>query len=375
VNELPKLTLGVLTLYLNRKRTFEERHYFRLLTLAGKKLGVDVCVFTPENVDESRRLIHAHIYDTAARKWKRKWIPYPDLFMDRSRFHSISRYRAIAAFRRRNPALRFLSSPMGNKWKLYQLLVRRPAVRPFLPHTTLYRRFDDLRRELLARKTVFLKPIHGTGGRDILRIERMAPGVYAVRGRTKSRRIIPERRVNLLQLRNLVVAKKPANRYIIQQAIDVRLKNGSVHDYRMLVQKNGNGKWEVTGCAGRVGPAGSVTSNLHGGGRAVPMMKLLAHWLQNPRLARKTAEDIYAFGLLMGETLESIFGRLCEFGLDIAVDHNRNIWLLEVNSKPSRQVFIRIGDKAAYARAISRPLEYARWLHQQAGRSETAVNA
>lgn len=116
---MPKLTLGVLTLYLGKKRTFEERHFFRLLTIAGKKLGVDVCVFTPENVDEKRRRIHAHVYDTAARRWKRKWIPYPDLFMDRSRFHSIRRYRAIAEFRRRNPALRFISSPMANKWKLY----------------------------------------------------------------------------------------------------------------------------------------------------------------------------------------------------------------------------------------------------------------
>jgi len=362
---LPKLTLGVLSLYMGKKRTFEERHYFRLLTIAGKKLGVDVCVFAPENIDEANRRIRAHVYDTASRKWKRKWIPYPDLFMDRSRFHSVERYRVVSSFRKRNPHLRFISAPLANKWKLYQLLARKPAIRPYLPHTTLYRRFDDLRRELLVRKTVFLKPINGTGGRDILRIERMAPGVYSVRGRMKNRRIIPERRVNLLQLREIVLAKKPANRYIIQQAIDLRLKNGSVHDYRMLVQKNGNGKWEVTGCAGRVGPAGSVTSNLHGGGRAVPMMKLLTLWFNNARQARKTADEIYAFGLLMGDALESIFGRMCEFALDIAVDQNRNIWLLEVNSKPSRQVFYRIGDKEAYARAISRPLEYARWLHQQ----------
>lgn len=372
MNDLPKLTLGILTLYMNKKRTFEEHQFFRLFTAAGRKLGVDVYVFTPGNIDETNRRIHAYMYDLTARKWKRKWIPYPDLFLDRSRFHSIERYRAVSSFRRRNPQLRFISSPLANKWTLYQHLARKPAIRPYLPPTMLYRRFDDLRRELMVRKTVFLKPIHGTGGRNILRIERKAPGVYAVRGRMKDRRIIPERRVNLLQLRAMVIAKKPANRFIIQQAIDLQLKNGSVHDYRMLVQKNGKGAWEVTGCAGRVGPAGSVTSNLHGGGRAVPMMKLLTHWFKSARLARKTAEEIYAFGLLMGETLESIFGRMCEFGLDIAVDQNRNIWLLEVNSKPSRQVFIRIGDKAAYSRAISRPLEYAKWLHQQSGKEEVS---
>lgn len=365
MKRVPKLSLGILTLYLSGKKTFEERHFFRLFTVAGKKLGVDVYVFTPENIDETNRRIHAHMYDPASRRWMRKWIPYPDLFLDRSRFHSVERYRTVSSFRRRNPHLFFVSKPLPNKWTLYQHLSRRPAIRPYLPHTVLYRRFDDLRRELLTRGTVFLKPINGTGGRDILRIERKAPGVYSVRGRMKNRRIIPERHVNLPGLRAIMLAKKPANRYIIQQAIDLRLNNGSVHDYRMLVQKNGNGKWEVTGCAGRVGPSGSITSNLHGGGRAVPMMKLLTRWFKSEQLARKTADEIYAFGLLMGETLESIFGRICEFGLDIAVDHNRRIWLLEVNSKPSRQVFIRIGDRAAYAKAITRPLEYARWLRQQ----------
>lgn len=360
---MPNVKLGILSLYLSKEGTFEERAFFRQMTIAGKQLGVDVYIFTPDNVNESSQRIHAYYYDTALSRWTRVWISYPDLFLDRSRFYSSERFRAISGFRKRNPNLTFISSPLANKWNLYQQLARKSAVRQYLPSTVLYRRFDDLRKELLSKNIVFLKPINGTGGRGILRIERLASGVYSIKGRMQSRKIIPERTVNLPQLRMIVKDKKPANRFIIQQGIDLRLRNGSVHDYRLLIQKNGSGKWEVTGCVGRVGPAGSVTSNLHGGGKAVPMHKLLRHWFGEDNKAKSVAEDIHHFGFLLAETLESAYGRLCELALDIAVDRNGRIWLLEVNSKPAREVFNRIGDRATYLRAIRRPIEYAKWLH------------
>ena len=356
-----KTKLGVLTLYLGGKKgVFEERSFFRQLTVAGQKIGVDVYIFTPENVDEGKQRIHAHQFSNG--KWARVTIPYPELFLDRSRFYSTAQFRTITGFRQRNPQLTFISTPLQNKWKLYTKLAQQPAIRPYLPHTMLYRGFDDLRKQLLTNRLIYLKPINGSGGRGILRIERISDGVYSFRGRMASRRIIPERRVNLLQLRSLVNERQPANRYIVQQGIDIRLRSGHVHDYRMLIQKNGQGEWEVTGCVGRVGPAGSVTSNLHGGGRAVPMLKLLTHWFGNETKAKSVTANVHKFGYTLVDTLESLYGRLCELALDLAIDKTGHIWLLEVNTKPARQVFARIGDRTAYHKAISRPLEYAKWL-------------
>src|SRR5690606_3703184 len=115
----------------------------------------------------------------------------------------------------------------------------------------------------------------------ILRIQRLLNRSYSIRGRTQSRRIIPEQKVDMLKLRSIIMKKDPKNRFIIQQGLDLRLPSGSVHDYRLLIQKNGSGKWEVTGCVGRIGASGSVTSNLHGGGTAVPMLKLLKAWFNS----------------------------------------------------------------------------------------------
>jgi hypothetical protein len=360
---LPNIKLGVLSLYL-RNGVFEEQTFFRRLSIAGKQIGVDVFVFAPSNVDEKNQRIHAHAYMASKRRWGRQWISYPDLFIDRSRFHSVKRYRESSGFRKRNPQLTFISSPLANKWNLYQQLSSKPAIKPYLPSTVLYRTFDDLRRELMTKRVVFLKPINGTGGRDILKIAKLQDGLYSVQGRMLSRKIIPERKINLLQLRSVVIAKKPANRYIIQQGIDLRLKSGSVHDYRLLIQKNSHGKWEITGCVGRVGPAGSITSNLHGGGRAVPMRKLLQHWFGSEKRADAVAQNIHHFAFLLSEALETIYGQICELALDIAVAQDGKIWLLEVNSKPAREVFNKVGDRTAYMKAIRRPVEYAKWLYK-----------
>jgi len=71
------------------------------------------------------------------------------------------------------------------------------------------------------------------------------------------------------------------------------------------------------------------------------------------------------FAYKLADFLETKFGKLCELGMDIAVDPKGNVWLLEVNPKPSREVFRKIGEIATYQKAVSRPLEYAVWMLRQ----------
>lgn len=37
--------------------------------------------------------------------------------------------------------------------------------------------------------------------------------------------------------------------------------------------------------------------------------------------------------------------------------------MLEVNPKPAREVFSRIGEKETYRRSIAKPMEYALWVY------------
>jgi len=215
-------------------------------------------------------------------------------------------------------------------------------------------------------KLVYLKPINGTGGRGILRIEQRKDGQLHIQGRDQTRRIIRPQFITTAGLNSYLAPwNLKGNRYIAQQGIRINLASGRVHDYRMLVQKNGEGNWEVTGCAGRIGAAGSITSNLHGGGHAATMSALLKEWLRDENKANQVKEEAEKLGVGIAAYLEQNYGRLCELALDLAIDRKGGIWLLEVNPKPAREVFAQAGEKEVYRKAIIRPLEYALWLYNQ----------
>ncbi|CAI6082210.1 YheC/YheD family protein [Cohnella sp. JJ-181] len=359
-------TLGILTLYLNERKALEEKPVYARMTAIGRKLGLTVFVFTPDDVDEDGDRIHALFYHPESRSWDRKWVRFPQLIYDRCRIQRSSRFQRLLAFRRKYGHLTFLNRPLRNKWTVHRTLGKVAAFESHLPATRFYDTPEDVHAMLRKHSLVYVKPINGTGGRGILRVERMKDGSYAVQGRDHGRRIVTPRRVSKEQLSGVLRSwDKHGDRYIAQQGLHIRLPSGRVHDYRMLVQKNGEGEWTLTGCAGRVGPPRSITSNLHGGGRAVPMKTLLREWIgSEERIGqiRRTAETL---GIGVARHLERTYGALCELALDLAIDREGRVWLLEVNPKPSREVFIQAGERDVYRTALTRPLEYAQWLHRQ----------
>lgn len=362
------LRLGVLAMYLSGQR-LEERSFFRKLSVYGKELGVQPVVFTPDDYDASKKMVYAQYYDPGSKTWRRVWIPFPSIVYDRCRYHGVENYRKLTAFRGRHK-LNYLSKPLANKWTMHQVLSESDKIAPYLPQTVKYSGFKEIRRMLRTHRLVYLKPKNGTGGRGIARIERVGDGEYMLQGRDQQRRIVTPRRISESGLAQALAAWHLSERYLVQQGIPLTLKDGRVHDFRMLVQKNSSGEWAVTGCAGRIGPKRSVTSNLHGGGSAVPMKKLLQARFSDSAKVERIERDAYRLGLNIVEHLEKKFGDFCEAGIDLCVDPSGHVWMLEVNPKPSREVFHRIGEKATYRKAITRPLEYALWLSRQRRRSK-----
>lgn len=363
---MPEPVLGILTLYLNDAKQLEERSVYRRMIIEGKKIGLDVFVFTPSDVNSAKELIHAMVYNPASGKWSRKWRPFPSMIYDRCRIQRSSRFEQLLRFRSRYNHLIFLNRPLRNKWTIHQTFSQKSRFRQHLPETLLYQSSADLQRMLKFSPVVYVKPINGTGGRGILRIERLKEGqsLYGIQGRRQNRQIIPPRKVTLPKLESIIRQWCLGGRFLVQQGIPLRLPSGRYHDYRMLVQKNGQGEWELTGMAGRVGAARSVTSNLHGGGRAVRAEVLLKEWLGSEEKAGRVMKTAEKLGLDAAAFLEESFGALCELALDLAIDRQGQIFVLEVNPKPAREVFARSGDSTTYRKALLRPLEYAMWVYK-----------
>lgn len=357
--------LGILTLYLNDNKQLEERHIYQKMIIEGQKIGLDVFVFTPMDVYDDKKRIYSLQYDPKTKRWSRKWRSFPHLIFDRCRIQKSKRFEQLVKFRSRYANLTFLNRPLRDKLTIYTLLSGKPHFKPHLPETTTFQNMSDVYKMMQSHPSVYIKPMQGTGGRGILRVDRVSPDTYLLQGRKLNREIIPAQKVQKEKLGSYLMRWKASKRYLVQQGIEIKLPNGRVHDYRMLVQKNGSGRWEVTGCVGRVGPPRSVTSNLHGGGHAIPMTTLLQQYPHSEeKLAeiRRTAENL---SLDIATTLEANYGALCELALDLAIDPSGDVYVLEVNPKPAREVFIQSGDSEAYLTAIVRPLEYALWMHKQ----------
>ncbi len=361
---MPQPTLGVMALYLNGKK-LEEVDFYRKLTLQGKKLAINVIVFTPEDLHPTKKAVAALQYDPIHAKWSRSWRTIPNLIYDRCRYQKNYRFPLLRKFRANYSQLTYLNRPMAHKWNIHQLLSKDRNIRAFLPETIQYQKPADLNSFLQKHTLVYMKPSDGTGGRGILCIRRLGNQHYLIQGRDQSRRIITPRKMRVEQIAASFHNWGFKDRYLIQQGISLTLPNGRVHDYRLLIQKNGKGEWEVTGCAGRVGPLRSITSNLHGGGKAMPMLKLLRSRFTSPDKITEISKAMERLSHLVAAHLEKHYGRLCELALDIAVSPIGQVWLLEVNPKPAREVFNRIKEFDTYETAIRRPLEYALWLHHR----------
>ncbi|NEW07782.1 YheC/YheD family protein [Paenibacillus sp. SYP-B3998] len=360
--------LGVLAIYLGKTK-LEELSYFRRLSQEGRKLGVQVEVFTPDDV-ESDIAVRTLTYDPSSQKWVRRLTSFPSIIYDRCRYQAAANYQMLKAFRKKHARLTYLSKPLANKWKMHQILTESESIRDYLPVTIRYSTTQELMRFLKKHKLIYVKPKNGTGGRGILRIEQIETDLYLLQGRNQYRKILAPYRATEKQLMIKLNTLKLSPDYVVQQGIQLTLQDGRVHDYRLLIQKNGSGEWEVTGCAGRIGPQRSITSNLHGGGSAVALEKLLTYRFTSKVKIDVIKKEMNSFAFKLANFLETKFGKLCELGMDIAVDPKGNVWLLEVNPKPSREVFHKIGQKATYQKAVTRPLEYALWMMKENKKSD-----
>jgi hypothetical protein len=367
-------TVGIMTLYTGKNRIVpEEMVYFQKVSKQGSQMGVKVIVFTPEDVNHSEKQIRARWYDTASGSWKIGWRSFPDLIYDRCRYQATVKFQKFKQFRAKYDQLIYLNRPLANKLAIHQALSKHTRIRNHLPATKRYSP-ADLQTMLRSRSLLYLKPINGTGGRGILRLEKLGQGLVRIQGRDRNRRLIPSRVISERLLPQKLAAWGVDSKYLIQQGIHLRLKDGRVHDYRLLIQKTATGEWDVTGCSGRVGPLRSVTSNLHGGGKALPMKLLLKQRYGSEEKAESIRREVYQLSQDIADFLEGEYGKLCELGLDIAIDPDGHPWLLEINPKPAREVFRRIGEKDTYVKAIRRPLEYALWLYRQKKRKAGDAN-
>ncbi|WP_151735469.1 YheC/YheD family protein ['Paenibacillus yunnanensis' Narsing Rao et al. 2020] len=355
--------LGIMTGRRNGYPPVAEPEFCSQLCAAAPSYGLQALVFHPEGVDGGSNTISGYTFSGG--QWEQTMAAPPDIVYNRGLYTDPQEKRAAAAAIASLPRSVPWSRGLPDKWNVYRMLRRSRDAAPLLPETRLYTGPAQLGAQLAKRADgVFLKPVNGTHGKRSLHARlsgQKAGGGMCISGRDGANGVFHHTFVSLslgLEWIHHFIGRR---RYIIQSYLHLTDSKGHPFDVRVLMQKNGRGVWTLTGMAVRLGGRGGLTSNLHGGGTAVPAPAYLLEEYGGTA-AEAMLRELTAAAALLPPLLEASCGRLGELGLDFGIDRGGRIYLLEANSKPGRAVFGLSGDRRAARLAAENPLRYARYL-------------
>ncbi len=341
--------------YIKERDSFGvQNQNFHALLQGLRSLNGSGFVFTPRDIDWKRHRIHGYS-SGSEKRWRPRWYPFPDVYYNR--FFSKSSIDTRDIMKRfRSYGVQTFNTPIGSKWAVHSYLSQKEDIRRHLPDTHRLLSAQALQAMLEKHREVYIKPGEGHLGRGIMRASKRSGG-YLVKSSGS---------VNGVAYRSLAGVVKALQRngkldkFLVQQSIGV--VGGDQHfDSRVLVQKDRQNQWQITGLAARVGGSGQITTNLHTGGRAEGINKTLAQRGFSRTEIMAVRAEIKRLALEIAGALGEYSPALGDLGLDFIIDKKGQVWFLEANPRAGRRSVEKMG-REAQKLAVLRPMEYACYL-------------
>lgn len=318
------------------------------------------------SVDWWEKSVNGLYYIEKDNAWKPGTFSFPDVVYDRAALNNNQQQRAKLI---RNRFKDIYNIPYINnrnsfgKWITYKTLMAYPEIRKYLPETYLYNHSCYLAMLLEKNQFAYIKASDDSMGKNIFKVQQTYPNVVVVYYREKGRNRSDTLTMEGLYGR-LIQGKLKKKIVIIQQGINLACLNNNPFDIRLLVQKNHLGSWEIADKSVRLAPPGSIVTNVSSGAMVEKFEKVLPQVF--PEKYTTLSQDMDQLALTVCSKLEKNFGNLGELSIDMAVDVDGSLWLIEVNSKPSKISVRRSKDKDLIQRAYSNPVKYAKYLYEVA---------
>lgn len=326
--------VGILSVLENDQLLGNKGNFIDLINMIRRIGGIGF-VFTPEDIDWKEKQIHGRFYNTMRKCWVHHQVPFPDVVYNRIPHRKYEQQTNVISTLnqlKQIPHLHLFNPRFFNKWELYQIL-QETDLCDYLPDTKLLTDQDTLRNMLIIYPILFIKQNNNMAGNGIFRLEQKE-NHYKISTLSKGKEItrLFHSLDNLWKFLKIQVNKQE---YIIQEAIPLLTYEGSPFDARILVQKNHEGRWEVTGIGFRLAGKHGITTHVPQGGKIIYADEALV-----PHFGHEQSEEILMeidqIAVKIAETLEQHFHHLGEISLDLGITKDKTIWFIEANAKPMK---------------------------------------
>jgi glutathione synthase/RimK-type ligase-like ATP-grasp enzyme len=350
------ISFGMMSLSLKSELTY----FTEIARLANPNLFT--CYrFSPANIHPLTQLVSGEKFDYSKNRWAKAEFPLPIIIYDRcfySNDPASKQAMAIVKWLKKKGDITFLGNGLPNKWMIYQVL-SESELSPYIPKTILVPSGKDVVDQLTKIKKGILKPVFGSGGAGIYKIDKSGREfeISADLGGRLSTKTFHSTSETEAWLDSLFRKKE----YMLQPYLQLTDAQNCPFDVRVLLQKDREEKWIVRGKGIRRGSKDGILSNLSVGGEIltfeeyadsldIPTKKFILH----------EVEEILS---KLPAILEASFPRLFELGVDIGISKDHALWVLDTNSKPGRKVIAATNPELKEV-LYKAPLEYARMLSE-----------
>lgn len=310
--------------------------FCREIAEACRKRGGLGFIFILEQISEENDTVEGWTYHN--QQWIKRDFPLPQCVYNRIGSRRIEEktetQEKIAALKEKG--VLFFNEQFLDKWQIHQRLSLLPEAASFSPHTELYQGAASLTGILQKYPYIYVKPSSGSLGRGIIRIMRTKDGYICQYGSVNG--TVTRRYSTFGPMHQMLRSRIGKQPYLLQQGLQLIKLRGGIVDFRALVQKNKHGEWSITSIVGRSAPtSSSIVSNIARGGTMLSMQRTLKAAGFPPIECTSISTSIRHHALLIARLFEqSMDGHYAELGIDLGVDKSGKVWLLEINSKPSK---------------------------------------
>ena len=293
----------------------------------AKAEGAGFFYFSPGRVNFSKRMIRGQVLENG--KWVERNMPFPDVIYNAGDPNKLAKSQKVID--KLKATIPFTTYSIGNKWSVYERLKKGMEFTQYLiPSEKISDNSDRFFHFLYAFERIVFKPYDGRKGKGIYFIS-MKNEEFLVTHNANTSSFSKD------QLKKLIEEKLAAGTYIMQPYIRSVTKSGQVFDFRLHVQKDGNGEWVITSIYPRIAPQGSFIPNINNGGFTNYLVPFLKQEFDDEALNIKATLEHFSLSLAqhLDDLQMKMYGEVIdEIGIDIGLDENFKIWIYEVNWLP-----------------------------------------